>query len=95
MLYCAKVKLHTIFINFFLGRTILTVSCVVWGLHAGEEIVLKKNFFVEKLLPLSIMRPLTEEEMSTYVAPFKKEGRDRLPTLTWPREIPIKTDGQD
>jgi len=62
---------------------------------AGEEIVLKKNFFVEKLLPLSVMRGLTEEEMSTYVAPFKTPGRDRLPTLTWPREIPVKSDGPE
>jgi len=58
----------------------------------GEELVLKKNFFVKKLLPLSIMRKLSKEETQTYEAPFHDE-KSRLPTLTWPREIPIKSDG--
>jgi haloalkane dehalogenase len=31
---------------------------------AGEAMVLQNNFFIEKLLPGSIMRPLTEEEMA-------------------------------
>ena len=33
--------------------------------HAGEELVLDKNTFVELILPNSIMRDLTAEEMST------------------------------
>jgi len=62
---------------------------------AGEEIVLKKNFFVKKLLPMSIMRKLSEEEMNEYIEPFKDEGNSRLPTLTWPRQIPVKGDGPE
>ena len=39
------------------------------------------------------MRELTQEEMDVYRAPYKEEGESRRPTLTWPREIPVKTDG--
>ncbi|CAK8684518.1 unnamed protein product [Clavelina lepadiformis] len=60
---------------------------------AGEELVLKKNIFVERILPSSIIRKLDEKEMTSYLDPFKEPGKDRLPTLTWPREIPIESDG--
>ena len=59
---------------------------------AGESIVLEKNVFVERILPSSVIRDLTDEEMAVYRAPFDTPGEDRRPTLTWPREIPI--DGQ-
>lgn len=55
----------------------------------GEEIVLEQNTFVERILPASIIRTLTEEEMDEYRRPFLNSGEDRRPTLTWPREIPI------
>ena len=55
---------------------------------AGEELVLQKNVFVERILPASIQRMLTEE-METYRAPFREPGESRRPTLTWPREIPV------
>jgi haloalkane dehalogenase len=57
--------------------------------EAGEDMVLKKNFFVERILPASILRTLTEEEMNAYRAPFAVPGEARRPTLTWPRQIPI------
>ena len=56
---------------------------------AGEEMVLDKNTFVERVLPGSILRDLTEEEMAVYRRPFQNNGEDRRPTLTWPRQIPI------
>ena len=59
---------------------------------AGEEIVLQKNVFVERILPASIQRQLTAAEMAVYGAPYREAGEARRPTLTWPREIPI--DGQ-
>jgi haloalkane dehalogenase len=59
---------------------------------AGEEVVLQKNVFVERILPASVMRKLTGEEMERYRRPFRDPGESRRPTLTWPREIPI--DGQ-
>jgi len=57
---------------------------------AGEKMILEKNLFVERVLPSSILRQITEEELQTYVSPFKNKGEDRRPTLTWPREIPIQ-----
>ncbi|MBI4562787.1 MAG: haloalkane dehalogenase, partial [Candidatus Rokubacteria bacterium] len=59
---------------------------------AGEEIVLEKNVFVERILPASVLRRLTEEEMVVYRRPYLEPGESRRPTLTWPREIPV--DGQ-
>ncbi|MCY4592963.1 MAG: haloalkane dehalogenase [Alphaproteobacteria bacterium] len=56
---------------------------------AGEEMILGKNLFVERVLPGSIMRQLTDEEMDEYRRPFAEPGEDRRPTLTWPRQIPI------
>lgn len=57
---------------------------------AGEDIVLDKNVFVERVLPGSILRDLSEEEMAVYRRPFLNPGEDRRPTLTWPRQIPIE-----
>ena len=56
---------------------------------AGEEIVLDKNVFVERILPGSILRDVTPDEMDRYRRPFRRPGEDRRPMLTWPREIPI------
>lgn len=62
---------------------------------AGEEMVLDKNIFVEKVLPGSVLRGLTDEEMAVYRRPFAEAGEDRRPTLTWPRQIPIAGDPED
>jgi haloalkane dehalogenase len=56
---------------------------------AGEDVVLQKNVFVEGVLPNSIIRKLSDEEMDAYRAPFVNAGEDRRPTLTWPRQIPL------
>jgi haloalkane dehalogenase len=55
----------------------------------GEDLVLARNLFVEAVLPSSIIRTLTEEEMAAYLAPFATP-EDRQPTLNWPRQIPIE-----
>jgi haloalkane dehalogenase len=62
---------------------------------AGEDMVLEKNIFVERVLPGSILRTLTDEEMSEYRRPFTTAGEDRRPTLTWPRQIPIAGEPAD
>ncbi len=56
---------------------------------AGESIVIEKNKFVERILPASILRDLSEEEMAVYRASYVDGGERRRPMLTWPREIPI------
>jgi len=50
---------------------------------AGEEIVLTKNVFVEKILPASIIRKLSDAEMGEYRRPFAEPGEHRRPTLSW------------
>jgi haloalkane dehalogenase len=54
----------------------------------GEIMILDRNMFVERVLPGSVLRKLTEVEMTEYRRPFL-QARDRWPTLTWPRQIPI------
>ena len=61
---------------------------------AGEDLVLKKNLFIEGVLPNAIIRNLTETEMDIYRKPFLKEI-DRRPTLDWPRQIPINNEPED
>lgn len=56
---------------------------------AGEEMILDKNIFVETILPGSVIRKLTDEEMEVYRRPYLNPGEDRRPTLTWPRQLPI------
>jgi len=63
--------------------------------HAGEEMILVKNVFVERILPASVLRGLTPEEMAVYRAPFAEPGEGRRPTLTWPREIPVEGEPAD
>jgi haloalkane dehalogenase len=62
---------------------------------AGEEMVLAKNVFVERILPASVLRALTPGEMEHYREPFREPGESRRPTLTWPREIPIDGEPAD
>jgi haloalkane dehalogenase len=62
---------------------------------AGEALILERNLFVERILPASIIRPLTEAEMEVYRQPYLEPGESRRPTLTWPREIPIDGEPAD
>jgi haloalkane dehalogenase len=62
---------------------------------AGEEMILAKNVFVERILPASVLRALAPEEMERYREPFREPGESRRPTLTWPREIPIDGEPAD
>ena len=61
----------------------------------GESMILDKNMFVERILPSSVLRELTEDVMAVYRAPFTESGEGRRPTLTWPRQIPIERDPAD
>lgn len=62
---------------------------------AGEELLLERNLFVERVLPGSVMRELSEEEMAVYRRPFAEPGEGRRPTLTWPRQLPIEGEPAD
>jgi haloalkane dehalogenase len=60
----------------------------------GEAMILERNMFVERVLPGSVLRKLTEAEMTEYRRPFLK-AEDRWPTLSWPRQIPISGEPAD
>ncbi|MBT5756901.1 MAG: haloalkane dehalogenase [Acidimicrobiaceae bacterium] len=62
--------------------------------EAGEEMVITKNLFVEAILPASIIRKLSDEEMNEYRRAFV-EPEHRRPTLTWPRQIPLQGEPAD
>ena len=55
----------------------------------GENLILGKNLFIEAVLPRSILRTLTDDEMEIYRRPYPEKGESRRPMLTWPREIPF------
>ena len=56
----------------------------------GERLILEENRFIERNLPLSILRKLTPEEHDEYRRPFREPGESRRPTLSWPRQLPIE-----
>ena len=60
----------------------------------GERLVLDENIFVEQALPRGILRKLSEDEMEAYRAPYRDRDK-RLPTLIWPRELPIDGEPAD
>lgn len=62
---------------------------------AGEEMMLDKNVFVERILPMSVLRKLSEQEMNVYRRPFLEPGESRRPMLAWPREIPLDGEPAD
>lgn len=57
----------------------------------GEQMIFDDNFFVESILRWNVVRRLGEAEMTAYRAPYL-EREARLPTLVWPRQIPIDGD---
>ena len=63
--------------------------------EAGEDMVLRDNFFVEQFLPKAVLRPLSDEVMAQYRRPFAEPGEGRRPQLSWPREIPIEGEPAD
>jgi haloalkane dehalogenase len=63
--------------------------------EGGEDMILQKNMFVERVLPGAVIRKMTDEEMAEYRRPFLNPGEDRRPTLTWPRQIPIEGEPAD
>ena len=60
----------------------------------GERMILEDNVFVERVLPGSIKRRLTEEEMAAYRAPFPTP-ESRTPIWRFPNELPIAGEPAD
>lgn len=61
----------------------------------GEKLILEKNIFIERILPGSILRTLSEEEMDVYRKPYLAGGEVRRPMLTWPQQIPVEGQAEE
>jgi haloalkane dehalogenase len=59
---------------------------------AGEDLILRKNLFIEYLLPL---RGISEEAIEVYRRYYRNPGPSRQPMLTWTRELPIEGQPED
>jgi haloalkane dehalogenase len=55
---------------------------------AGGLLIGGMNVFVKQVLPQSIIRKLSSQEMAHYLEPYPTWG-SRKPVRQWPREIPI------
>ena len=60
----------------------------------GEKLIFEKNVFIENVLPGSILRKLSAEEMDAYRAPFR-DPKSRTPVWRWPNEIPLEGEPRD
>jgi haloalkane dehalogenase len=53
---------------------------------AGEDLILRKNLFIEYLLPL---RHIPAEAIEVYRRHYRNPGLSRMPMLAWTRDLPI------
>jgi haloalkane dehalogenase len=54
----------------------------------GEKLLLEENVFVERVLPGSVARTLSAEELAAHRAPFPTP-KSRIPVWRFPNELPI------
>ena len=62
--------------------------------EVGENMLINQNMFVEAVLPASILRKLTDEEMNRYREPYL-DPPSRKPVWRWPSELPIDGEPAD
>lgn len=60
----------------------------------GRRRILEDNYFVERILPGSVVRKLGEEEMARYREPFATQ-ESRLPTWVMPNDVPLDGEPAD
>ncbi len=60
----------------------------------GEQLILEENVFIERVLPNSVLRSLSDDEMDAYRTPFPT-AQSRRPILRLPRELPIASEPAD
>jgi haloalkane dehalogenase len=60
----------------------------------GERMILDANTFIERILPGSVIRKLSDEEMDNYRAPFLSR-ESRRPIWRLPNELPIAGEPAD
>lgn len=54
----------------------------------GYKMIMEGNMFVNAILPQMINRTLGDQAQNEYAAPYQNI-KSRLPTWTWPKEVPI------
>jgi haloalkane dehalogenase len=59
---------------------------------AGEDLILRKNLFIEYLLPL---RHISAEAIEVYRRHYRNPGLSRMPMLAWTRDLPIAGEPAD
>lgn len=62
--------------------------------EVGWDLAVNRNVFVERVLPGSIVRTLTDAETAAYREPFR-DPASRKPVWRWPNEIPIEGEPAD
>ena len=60
----------------------------------GWDKIVKENFFVERVIPGSVMRKLSDAEMDAYREPFREEAARKL-VYVFPNEIPFDGEPAD
>ncbi len=62
--------------------------------EVGWDLIANQNVFVERVLPGSMIRKLTEVEMNRYREPFP-DPPSRKAVWRWPNEVPIEGEPKD
>ena len=60
----------------------------------GDRVALEENAVVERALPAGSVRGLSAEALDRYRRPYAGRA-DRMPTLEWPRQLPIHHEPPD
>lgn len=55
----------------------------------GDGLVIRRNALLKQVLPGLTLRSLGRLERMTYNNPYRRPGEERLPLLTWCRQLPI------
>jgi len=62
--------------------------------EVGWDLIVNQNMFIEKILPGSVVRELTDAELDRYREPFV-DPESRKPVWRWPNELPIEGEPED
>jgi len=60
----------------------------------SRELLVDQNFFIEKVIPMAVVRDLSDEGMDDYREPFV-DPASREPVWRWPQEVPIDGEPAD
>ena len=63
--------------------------------NSGEEMILKKMSLLKEDFAGFNTEAINKAEMDEYRRPFINDGTARLPTLVWPRQLPIDNEPLD